>query len=127
MKKAYVLSDHLGDNGFVREGMILKDVTDSRFKQLEKKKLVREATADDLSGKTAREMRAAAAPSNKMAPDAINKRASELDARDKALGEREDAVKKAEEEADARDKALAEREAAVKKAEDEAAAAKAGK
>jgi hypothetical protein len=48
MKNAFVKSDHHGDNGTVREGMILRDVTQKRFDELEKLGLVREATADEV-------------------------------------------------------------------------------
>lgn len=48
MKTAYVLEHHLGDNGSVDEGMILEDISDKRFQALEKKGLVREATAAEI-------------------------------------------------------------------------------
>lgn len=48
MKNAYVTSDHYGDNGSVSEGMILEDITQKRFDALEKKGLVREATAAEV-------------------------------------------------------------------------------
>lgn len=44
MKNAFVLQHHLGDDGVVDEGMILKDVATKRFEILEKAGLVREAT-----------------------------------------------------------------------------------
>lgn len=86
MKNAYVLSHHHGDNGTVTEGMILKNVTDQRFKTLEKQGLVREATADEvkkgheapftpsgekIAGEGEKE---AEAPSNKKAPEPKNKK-----------------------------------------------------
>lgn len=86
MKNAFVLVDHLGDNGTVTEGMILKDVTTKRFDSLEKKGLVREATAAEVkegykppfeaSGvPTASESgeKQAAEPQNKKAPEPANK------------------------------------------------------
>ncbi len=48
MKNAYVLSHHHGDSGTATEGMILADLTDQRFNALEKKGLVREATAAEV-------------------------------------------------------------------------------
>jgi hypothetical protein len=48
MKNAYVLEHHLGDDGTVSEGMILSDVSDQRFKHLEQRGLVREATAAEV-------------------------------------------------------------------------------
>ena len=48
MKNAYVIEHHLGDNGTVTEGMILSGITDKRFAELEKKGLVREATAEEV-------------------------------------------------------------------------------
>ena len=47
-KNAYVLDDHYGDNGSVTAGMILRDISSTRFTELEKKKLVREATAAEV-------------------------------------------------------------------------------
>lgn len=47
-KNAMVLDDHFGDDGAVTAGMILRDITTKRFEQLEKKGLVREATAEEL-------------------------------------------------------------------------------
>lgn len=47
-KNALVLDDHFGDDGFVQAGQILHDVTAKRFEILEKKNLVREATADEV-------------------------------------------------------------------------------
>ena len=48
MKNAFVLEHHLGDDGTVSEGMILTDVSDQRFKHLEQRGLVREATAAEV-------------------------------------------------------------------------------
>lgn len=48
MKNAYVIEDHYGDDGTATEGMILTDVTAKRFEELEKKGLVREATAAEV-------------------------------------------------------------------------------
>ena len=86
MKDAYVLVDHHGDNGTVREGMILRDISNQRFDALEKYGLVRAATAQeakegyrpDFESEAAaeeREAKAAKAPSNKNAPAAKNKEA----------------------------------------------------
>ncbi|WP_286881205.1 hypothetical protein [Sphingomonas sp.] len=86
MKNAFVLVDHHGDSGTVREGMILRDVSNQRFDALEKHGLVREATAQeakdgyrpDFESEAAAEDRAAKAakaPSNKNAPAAKNKEA----------------------------------------------------
>ena len=47
-KNAIVLDDHYGDDGAVTAGMVLKDVSASRFKELEKNGLVREATAAEV-------------------------------------------------------------------------------
>ena len=47
-KNALVLDDHFGDDGYAPKGRILRDVTTKRFEQLEKKGLVREATADEV-------------------------------------------------------------------------------
>jgi hypothetical protein len=86
MKNALVLEDHFGDDGSVTAGMILKDITGTRFDELEKKGLVREATdkevkaghqhafekdetekADEGGGKEAPK------PTNKQAPKPENK------------------------------------------------------
>lgn len=48
MKNAYVLDDHFGDNGSVTAGMILTDMANGRFDELEKKGLVREATEKEV-------------------------------------------------------------------------------
>ena len=47
-KNAMVLDDHFGDDGSVTAGMVLKDITTKRFDELEKKGLVREATAEEV-------------------------------------------------------------------------------
>lgn len=76
MKNAIVLVDHLGDDGTVTVGMILKDVQAKRFEHLEKRGLVREATADEV--KTGYKPpftaeKSAPAPANKKAPEPANK------------------------------------------------------
>lgn len=48
MKNAFVLQHHHGDDGNVVEGMILKDISEKRFAELENNKLVREATAKEV-------------------------------------------------------------------------------
>lgn len=48
MKNAYVLEHHYGDSGNAIEGTILIDVSEVRFAELEKKGLVREATAAEV-------------------------------------------------------------------------------
>jgi hypothetical protein len=47
-KNAIVLGDHYGDDGHVTAGMILTNVSITRFKELEEKGLVREATAAEV-------------------------------------------------------------------------------
>lgn len=47
-KNALVLDDHFGDDGYAPKGRILRDVSAKRFEQLEKKGLVREATAEEV-------------------------------------------------------------------------------
>jgi hypothetical protein len=86
MKNAFVLVHHLGDNGTVDEGMILEGITEKRFDALEKKGLVREATAAEVkegykapfiasghidAGEQAE--KAKADPQNKKAADPANK------------------------------------------------------
>ena len=76
MKNAFVLVDHLGDDGNVSTGMILKDVNMKRFGELEKRGLVREATSEELRTgyKPPFEAeKAAATPQNKQAPAPANK------------------------------------------------------
>lgn len=77
MKNAIVLVDHLGDDGTVTTGMILKDVQTKRFDHLEKRGLVREATAEEVKAgykpPFEAEGKAAAEPSNKAAPAPANK------------------------------------------------------
>lgn len=68
MKNAFVLVDHHGDNGTVREGSILTDLSDQRFSSLEKRGLVREAKAAEL-----RDDKSAATADNKKAPEPSNK------------------------------------------------------
>lgn len=48
MKNAFVLDHHIGDNGTVTYGMILKGISQKRFDALEKKALVREATPEEV-------------------------------------------------------------------------------
>lgn len=48
MKNAYVLDDHFGDDGYVVAGMILTDVSNKRFGELEQRGLVREAKAEEV-------------------------------------------------------------------------------
>lgn len=89
MKNAYVVHHHLGDDGNVTEGMILRDISQKRFDALRKRGLVREATADevkaghkppfvasgqlDASEPKDGETKAAPAPDNKKAADPANK------------------------------------------------------
>jgi hypothetical protein len=88
MKNAVVLVHHVGLSGNVAEGRILRDVTETRFKELEAAGLVREATADDLKAgdqhqfekdtsvaepAAAANEKAAPAPENKAAPAPANK------------------------------------------------------
>ncbi|MBB3347325.1 hypothetical protein [Sphingomonas sp. BK069] len=87
MKNAYVTSDHHGDSGTVREGMILGDMTQKRFDELEKLGLVREATAaevekgyepqieNDPTKDEGEGQKQAAAPANKKAANPANKAA----------------------------------------------------
>jgi Lon protease-like protein len=48
MKNALVLHQHLGDDGAVSEGMILRDITSKRFDILEKAGLIRQATDAEM-------------------------------------------------------------------------------
>ncbi|KQO13274.1 hypothetical protein [Sphingomonas sp. Leaf242] len=48
MKDAYVLEHHYGDNGDTPAGSILTEVSSKRFEELQKKGLVREATAAEV-------------------------------------------------------------------------------
>jgi len=80
MKNAYVLVDHLGDDGTVTEGMILTEITATRFNALEKRGLVREATAKEVKeGYTppfqSEAEKAAPEPENKQAAKPRNKQA----------------------------------------------------
>lgn len=79
MKNALVLVDHLGDDGIVTTGRILKDLTMKRFEQLEKRNLVREATAKEVQEgykpPFTPEAKVAAEPDNKAAPAPPNKAA----------------------------------------------------
>ncbi|RKF23371.1 hypothetical protein D6851_02555 [Altericroceibacterium spongiae] len=68
MKNAYVLEDHHGDNGTVRTGWILRELTDTRFSALQKRGLIREATKKELDGKKAN-----SPPANKEAQSPSNK------------------------------------------------------
>ncbi|WP_294390420.1 hypothetical protein [uncultured Sphingomonas sp.] len=84
MKNAYVISDHHGDNGTVREGKILRDVQTKRFDELEARGLVREATAAEVEAgdqhsiepdpsKPVESEKQAKAPANKKAAEPANK------------------------------------------------------
>lgn len=75
MKNAYVLEDHHGDDGTVRAGAILRDLSDQRFETLKKRGLVREATAAELGNK-AGSTKKAAEPENKKAAEPSNKSGS---------------------------------------------------
>jgi hypothetical protein len=91
MKNAFVTDHHIGENGNVTEGMILENISDKRFETLEKKGLVREATAEEVengfkapfiptgfadAGETGEAgEKAAADPKNKKAPAAATKAA----------------------------------------------------
>lgn len=83
-KNAYVLDDHHGDDGTVTEGMILADISNTRFDALEKQGLVREATSAEVKAgykapfeKDESEAeggeKKAPEPSNKKAPEPSNK------------------------------------------------------
>lgn len=83
-KNALVLDDHFGDDGSVTAGMILKDMTTKRFDELEKKGLVREATAGEVKAGDQHEIEADPTkdaggekqgedPANKQAPAPKNK------------------------------------------------------
>ncbi len=61
MKNGYVTEDHHGDNGTVRAGTVLRDLSDQRFAALEKRGLIREATVA--------EEKAAPGRADKAAPD----------------------------------------------------------
>lgn len=65
MKNAIVLVDHHGDDGTVRAGTILKDLSDQRFAALEKRGLIREAKAADTKSAPAPSNKAALKPANK--------------------------------------------------------------
>jgi len=76
MKNAFVLVDHLGDDGTVTVGMILKELSVKRFDHLEKRGLIREATSEEV--KTGYKPpftaeKTAPTPSNKKAPEPANK------------------------------------------------------
>lgn len=76
MKNAYVLVDHLGDDGTVTTGMILKEITMKRFEHLEKRGLVRDATADEMAAGYKPPFipeKSAPTPENKKAPAPANK------------------------------------------------------
>lgn len=86
MKTAYVIVDHHGDNGTVREGMILTDVQSKRFEELEKRGLIREATPDEAKqgykpeiegdpSKDEGDAKKASEPANKKAAAPANKAA----------------------------------------------------
>lgn len=86
MKDAYVLEHHYGDNGDTPAGSILTDVSSTRFDALEKKGLVRAATAaevkagytptiaaDESQSEAGGGEKKAAEPSNKKAAEPANK------------------------------------------------------
>lgn len=83
MKNAFVKEDHFGDDGSVTAGMILKDMANTRFDELEKKGLVREATDKEVKAgsKHAFEKddseKAALKPDDKQAPKPEDKKAPE--------------------------------------------------
>ena len=83
MKNALVLDDHFGDDGSVTAGMVLTDMTNTRFAELEKKGLVREATDKEVKAgsKHAFEKddseKAAPKPDDKQAPKPEDKKAPE--------------------------------------------------
>lgn len=81
-KNALVLDDHFGDDGAVAAGDILTDVTSKRFDELEKRGLVREATAAEVKAGSQRSIerdetppddKDAKAPENKKAAEPANK------------------------------------------------------
>lgn len=88
MKNAYVLEDHFGDNGHARPDMVLTDVSEVRFAELERQGLVREATAaevkegskhtierDPTPAENAGDEKQAEKPENKKAAEPVNKQA----------------------------------------------------
>ena len=88
MKNAYVLEHHYGDDGDTPAGSILVDVSTKRFDELEKKKIVREATeaelkagytpkidADETPLETDEGEKKKSDPANKKAADPANKAA----------------------------------------------------
>ena len=84
-KNAYVLDDHYGDNGSVTAGMILRDISSTRFTELEKKKLVREATAKEVEAGSQRTIDPAerkAEGGEKKAPEPANKKAADPKTKD---------------------------------------------
>ncbi len=84
-KNAYVLDDHYGDNGSVTAGMILRDISSTRFTELEKKKLVREATAKEVEAGSQRTIdpdESKAEGGEKKAPEPANKKAADPKTKD---------------------------------------------
>jgi len=83
MKNALVLDDHFGDDGSVTAGMILKDITNTRFDELEKKGLVREATDKEVKAGSKHDFekdeseKAAPKPDDKQAQKPEDKKAPE--------------------------------------------------
>jgi hypothetical protein len=79
MKNALVLEDHYGDDGAVRAGGILRDVTTKRFEELEKKGLVRTATDAEVKvgDQHAFEKDESGEAGEKKAPESGNKKAAE--------------------------------------------------
>lgn len=89
-KNAFVVEHHHGDDGTVSEGRILRDIPQKRFDELEKKGLVREATAEEVEagdqhpfekdttgadGEAEGDGKAKPAPANKQARTPANKAA----------------------------------------------------
>lgn len=93
-KNAYVLDDHIGDDGQVTPGMILTNVATKRFEELEKKGLVREATPAEVKAGSKHSIeedeskmsddgeKAKAKPDNKQAPAPGNKAAPKSNDKD---------------------------------------------
>jgi hypothetical protein len=89
MKNAYVLVDHHGDDGTLREGRVVLGLTQYRFDLLEKQGLIREATDAEVKAATTEagdvaepEVKKAEAPTNKQAPAPTNKAAPASRAKD---------------------------------------------
>ncbi len=79
-KNAIVLDDHFGDDGYVTAGMILRDMTTKRFDELEKKGLIREATAEEVEAGDQHSIEPDPSKDEegeKKAPESSNKKAAE--------------------------------------------------